>query len=228
MFFSIPVVIMFFAWALLSASLEVHIEGAHGWARNLPTWRRTHGGPAFRVAQVVFMGGRPVTGYHLNMFSLQLVALHLCYAQGVPITWRNEWAILSIFFLVCPTWDFLWFVLNPAYGTKKFTKEHVDWHGGRPWLFGKFPVDYAVGALLSLVFAVLAAEPQKDPLNLINMAGGYFTWALLTYLTKDLVGPWYRRRRVRLLAGNDQPQFETNVDEDADPIEIYPDQDPPA
>ena len=228
MFFSIPAVIIFFAWAFVSASLEVNIEGPRGWAKGLPTWRRKRGGFIFRVARLVLVGGRPFTGYHLSMFSLQILALHLCYAQGVPITWRNEWTILSIFFLVCPTWDFLWFVLNPAYGVKKFKKELVDWYGDRPWLFGKFPVDYAVGALLSLLFAVLAAQPQKDPLNLINMAGGYFTWAILTYLTTDLVGPWYRRRRVRLLAGNDPPQIETNVDDDKGEMpEVFLDQDPP-
>lgn len=228
MLFPFPEAVIFFAWAFLSAALEVNIEGPHGWAKSLPTWRRERGGSAFRVAQFVITGGRPFTGYHLSMFSLQILALHLCYAQGVALSWRNEAAILSVFFLICPTWDFLWFVLNPAYGLKKFAKDTVEWHGDRWWPFGKFPVDYGVSVLLSIAFAVLAAQPQKEPLGLINMAGGYFSWALLTYLTSDLVGPWYRRRRVRLLAGNDPPHLETNVDGEADSPEFFLDEDPPA
>ncbi len=214
MVFSFFQVTAIFFWALLSAALEVNIEGAHGWAKNLPTMRRTRGRGVMRAVQLLVMGGRPITGYHLCMFALQLFAFHLCYLQGMPFTWSRECLTLEAFFLVCPTWDFLWFILNPAYGLKKFTKDDIEWHGDRWWPFGKFPVDYAVAAFLALVFALLAAQPQNDPLNLINVAGSGCLWFALTYLTVDLIGPWYRRRRVRLLAANDPPIVETNADDD--------------
>ncbi len=211
-----------FLWALLSAALEVNIEGPHGWAKSLPTVRRARERGPMRVVQMLIMGGRPVTGYHLCMFALQFGAFHLCYVQGVPFTWSRECLSLEAFFLVCPTWDFLWFVLNPAYGLKKFTKHDIEWHSDRWWLFGKFPVDYAVAALLSLLCAFITAQPQQEPLHFINVTGNYLLWAALTYLTADLIGPWYRRRRVRLLAENDPPIVETNVD-DGDLTVVAPD-----
>ena len=214
MLFSLPEAVVFFAWAFLSAALEVNIEGPHGWATSLPTWRRARGGRVFRIVQLVFMGGRPVTGYHLCMFSLQILALHLCYAQGTPLTWSNECQTLALFFLICPTWDFLWFVLNPAYGVKKFSKEHIEWHAGRWWPFSLFPVDYAVSALLSFAFMFIAIGAYEEPLNIIGLLGFYFLWAMLIALTVDLVGPRYRARRVRLLADNDQPIIEVNMDSD--------------
>ncbi len=203
-----------FLWTFVSAALEVHIEGSHGWAKNLPTWRRDRCNGMLRIAQLVLMGGRPVTGYHFCMFTLQFIAFHLCYAQGLPITWRHEGMILAIFFLVCPTWDFLWFVLNPAYGMKKFTKEHVEWHVGRWWPFGAFPIDYAIGACLSVLFASAALWNNGESQNVIGLAAAYALWAWLIVITVGVIGPWYRRRRVELLAGNDPPAIETNVDDE--------------
>lgn len=211
--FSFLQILAFFLWALLSAALEVHIEGPHGWARSLPTWRRTHGGRLFRFVQAAFFGGRPVTGYHCCMFALQLAAFHLCYFQGTPLTWSNECMTLALFFLVCPTWDFLWFVLNPAYGLKRFKKEEIEWHAGRWWVFGLFPVDYAVGALISLTFMVGAFRPYEDILNGINMVASCFLWAVLLLIATDVLGPWYRARRVQMLARNDSPIVESNVDD---------------
>ena len=54
-------------WTLLLsfffAQLAIQVEGAAGWAANLPTWR---------IAQDwlldLFWGGRPMTGYHAWVF----------------------------------------------------------------------------------------------------------------------------------------------------------------
>ncbi|MCE2871464.1 MAG: hypothetical protein LW714_08670 [Oxalobacteraceae bacterium] len=35
--------------------------------------------------------------------------------------------------------DFLWFLLNPAFGFKRFTKTHANWH--KQWVGGA-PVEY--------------------------------------------------------------------------------------
>ena len=31
--------------------------------------------------------------------------------------------------------DFLWFAFNPAFGLRKFRKEHIWWHAGSWWIF---------------------------------------------------------------------------------------------
>jgi hypothetical protein len=45
--------------AFFFANVEIQIEGAHGWAASLPTWR-------IEKHQLldIFCGGRPMTGYH--------------------------------------------------------------------------------------------------------------------------------------------------------------------
>ena len=60
----------FFLIAFFLAHLEIQIEGPHGWAETLPTWRWD--GP----------GGRrwfekPVTGYHVCLVTLILLCVHL-------------------------------------------------------------------------------------------------------------------------------------------------------
>jgi hypothetical protein len=71
-----------------------------------------------------------------------------------------------------------------------------------------------VSAFLSIVFMVLSVHAYEEPLNVIGLTAFYFLWAMMIALAADLIGPWYRDRRVRLLAGNVPPIVEVNVDSD--------------
>ena len=125
----------------LFALLEVQIEGAQGWAAGLPTWRVTDA-PLLQM----FFGGRAVTGYHVFAFSFMFCVFHLPLAVTGHFCWRMEARILGGLMLFWLIEDFLWFVLNPAYGIARFTPEHVPWHPH--WLLG-VPVDYIVFVALS-------------------------------------------------------------------------------
>jgi len=60
--------------------------------------------------------------------------------------------LLSALFLGCLVEDFLYFIVNPYFGLKKFNSKNVKWHF---WLkLGKFeiPVSY----LLSIILALLS------------------------------------------------------------------------
>ena len=136
------------AWvAFCFAKVEIAIEGEHGWAENLPTWRL----PAESWMSRVFFSGRPVTGYHLWMELFILSMLHLVYAY-VGFSFAIELQILAFFCFLSILEDFLWFVLNPAFGIKKFRKENIWWHKAHWW--GIAPRDYFV---LSVVGALLYA-----------------------------------------------------------------------
>lgn len=113
--------------AILLAYWEVQIEGPRGWAQGLPTWRSE------RPWVTRLLGGRPLTGYHLAMVLTILSLLHL------PLTvvgWsvRTEASILGAFILLLTLEDFLWFVLNPAWGLRRFRPGAIWWHPG--WLLG--------------------------------------------------------------------------------------------
>ncbi len=153
MFFVLGKAVYIFVLALVLAILEVQIEGAHGWAANLPTWR-----PRENKWYVSFykkiMSGKDLTGYHLSMFSFVFLIFHLPFFFGSRWTIAEELKVWSIFFLFIVIWDYLWFVVNPHFTIKNFKGEHVFWH--QKWIW-KFPSDYWFSSLISCLLA-LATE----------------------------------------------------------------------
>jgi hypothetical protein len=129
------------AAAAAFALLEIQIEGGAGWAANLPTWRVEN-----RWTRL-FFSSRPLTGYHLYVHLWVLVMVHLPFALGfAPASWAGEARILAflVFFWIAE--DFLWFVLNPEFGIRRFTRGHIWWHAPTWWWIA--PRDYWVFAPL--------------------------------------------------------------------------------
>lgn len=173
--------IYFFILALSLAILEIQIEGAHGWAKNLPTWR-----PAantwYSKLYAQIMSGKELTGYHLSMFGFVLLVFHLPYIYGYPLDLVNWLKTLSAYLMFVIIWDFLWFVLNPYHPLKNFRKEHIWWH--KSWFLG-LPIDYYLGCLFSLLVLL-------PTLLIINFTPVFYWWVLnwgiLIGLTLTVVG----------------------------------------
>lgn len=112
------------AASLALAALEVQIEGKHGWAADLPT---------FRLKKK--MGEKPITGYHIFIILFTLIIFHfpLFFASW---SWKKEALLFGVFISMWTLEDFLWFVLNPHYGLTKFNKNNKDiwWH--KSWFAG--------------------------------------------------------------------------------------------
>jgi hypothetical protein len=132
----------------LLASEEIQIEGAAGWASSLPTWRI--GG---NWLLDIFWGGRPVTGYHVYIFSCVALFFHFPFVFAWRWHWRAEARALACIALFWVWEDFLWFVLNPAFGIARFAPEFVPWH--HHWLWGA-PTDYWLGSIACAVFSALS------------------------------------------------------------------------
>lgn len=135
--------------ATLFALIEIQIEGADGWAEKLPTWRVKN-----KLTQF-FLGGRPLTGYHLFFFSFILSVAHLPYGLGfLAPTWAAELRIAAfiIFFFIVE--DFLWFVLNPAFGLSKFKASQIWWHTHSWWWI--MPRDYWIFGPIALGLYILS------------------------------------------------------------------------
>ena len=74
-----------FAACIALAFVEIQIEGEHGWAKNLPTWRgqpewAAPGSLFFAMVRNTFRwfsGGNEITGYHLSLMSFLFVILLL-------------------------------------------------------------------------------------------------------------------------------------------------------
>jgi len=123
--------------SLLFAKAEINIEGPAGWAAGLPTWRVEN-----RWTRL-FLGRKPLTGYHAYMFGTLAFLCHVPYFVGLAaLTARSEARVMSFFILFCIVEDFLWFALNPAFGLSRFKADAVWWHRSTWWLFA--PRDYFV------------------------------------------------------------------------------------
>jgi hypothetical protein len=125
------------------ANVEIQIEGAAGWAANLPTWRIDHSWLN------LIWGGKTITGYHVWIFSFMALAFHLPLFLTGTFSWRLEARLLGAVMVFWIVEDFLWFILNPAFGWARFAPAFVPWH--KHWIVG-VPVDYvlslAAGAAL--------------------------------------------------------------------------------
>jgi hypothetical protein len=142
--------------ALLFALVEIQIEGPNGWAASLPTWRIEN-----RWTRL-FYSSKPLTGYHLYTQLFTLVVLHLPFGLGlVPPTWRAEARVLSFFVLFWVLEDFLWFVFNPAFGIKRFRREHVWWHAPTWWWV--LPRDYWIFTPIGVALYILSHRTGLQP-----------------------------------------------------------------
>jgi hypothetical protein len=102
------------ALAYLFARVEVEIEGEAGWAANLPTWRIEE-----HLLLDIFWGGRALTGYHLWMFSFIGLVFHFPLFFMGQWSWQLEATIMASIMLFWIVEDYLWFVINPAFGWRR-------------------------------------------------------------------------------------------------------------
>lgn len=136
-----------FVLAVTLASLEIQIEGKHGWAQDLPTWR-PHKKSWYTKTFTKLSQGKLLTGYHIIFFLLIFLIFHLPFVFGFPFTFENWLRALSLMLFLMVLEDFIWFIINPHYGIKKFFSNEVPWHKKR---FLHFPPDYTIFLSLSLL-----------------------------------------------------------------------------
>lgn len=131
-------IILLLSWvALLGfffAQAEIQIEGAAGWAANLPTWRIER-----HWLLDIFWGGRAMTGYHAWIFPFMALMFHLPLFFTGQWSWRLEARTIACLMLFWLIEDFLWFILNPAYGLAQFSPAYIPWHIHWLWFA---PTDY--------------------------------------------------------------------------------------
>ncbi len=153
--FLFPLQLFILVLSIVTALLEIQIEGPHGWAAALPTWKIEWRWLSF------LNNGKPLTGYHLYLNTVQFLMFHF------PVlftgwSWTLEWTLLAAYCEYFVFWDFLWFILNPYFGWQRFSRAYVWWF--RHWI-GHFPLDYFTLLTTSCAF-ILLRGPSPMPSHL--------------------------------------------------------------
>ncbi len=204
---TLPGTLLLFGYALLFALVEIEIEGKNGWAMHLPTWFRRK--PLYARVYAFLLSGKPLTGYHAVMFFIPLFSFHIGLAFGQPWSWGLEARVLASYLVWNVTWDFLWFLLNPAFGWARFRKGMIWWHGG-PWL-GRLPIDYVNALWMSFVVAALPWFVRGNTWHLRHHAIYVATTLVLVAITA-LAAPLYRRwyLHMRRPGSDERPSLPTS------------------
>jgi len=151
----LPTIAAVFVFAYFVANVEIQIEGAAGWAANLPTWRIA---PNWILD--LFWGGREMTGYHAWMFPCIAFFFHFPLVFSGCWSWRMQARIIGCILLFWIAEDFLWFALNPAFGLAKFVPGNIPWHVH--W-WGPAPTDYWVFlSVAAAMFSLSCAAPRTN------------------------------------------------------------------
>ena len=141
-----------FALCHVLARVEIHIEGAHGWAVNLPTWRW---GPSWWLK---LTNGKELTGYHvwLTLFLIGMFHLPLVFAGFSRALFAK---CVSSYMMVTAAWDLQWFVWNPAWGFTALRTREVPWFRHK---IAGIPVDYFMGYAVSAALTALIWSPGLE------------------------------------------------------------------
>jgi hypothetical protein len=168
----ITISLFWFLVAMSIAIFEIELEGKYGWAEKSATWSRKFMPPkAFRL----FSGARVLTGYHLFLNIFLLLFMHSPFFFGLEFTVIAELNLLATYLVWTIFWDFLWFILNPYYGWKRFTPKAVWWFGEEPWLMNKLPVKYFIQIGISLSLIIISIYLGADT----NLLKNHFVLILL-------------------------------------------------
>ncbi|MBC7416115.1 MAG: hypothetical protein H7327_14400 [Herminiimonas sp.] len=145
------------AWTVLLglffAQVEIQIEGASGWAASLPTWRVEQ-----HWLLDIFWGGRAMTGYHAWVFPFITLFFHFPLVFSGQWSRRGEARVVACIMVFWISEDFLWFVMNPAFGIARFNPANVPWH--KHWI-GAAPTDYWTFTGVALLLLWLSCCPPK-------------------------------------------------------------------
>jgi hypothetical protein len=108
--------------ATIYSLIEIEIEGCNGWAQELPT------------PIVLKIGTKKLTLYHvyMNIF----IFLTISSQFQMMLTFQSFLKTFAYFLQFLLLEDVLWFVFNPFYTMRRYSKPEIWWHSQQPWILG--------------------------------------------------------------------------------------------
>lgn len=153
-------------FSIIYALIEIELEAKNGWMENIPT------------ANMIKMGNKYMTLYHIYMLAI-IVSI---FIYKIKINNLNDLLLIaSCVLLVLFLEDTLWFVFNPYYTIKKYTKKDIWWHSDQLWIFGIPMMNIIIYSLLFLFYYI---TKNKEILN-------NSIYSIYLIILCSLISPYY-------------------------------------
>lgn len=177
------------------AWFEIELEGKYGWSEKTQTWYRSyHGYPKWLR---LFLGKKPLTGYHLPAFAAVVLLAHMHFVMGVVWTWQKELVALATYLAWAPLWDYLWILFNPHYGMGHLGPKNIWWYQYSWWVWGIVPVENVVQWAATLVLAAAGGFVFHQTVFLAGLAA-------LTVIAAFALAPVFARWNRYMHATDDR------------------------
>ena len=126
--------------SLIYSLIEIELEAKDGWMKNIPT------------AHMIWFGNKYMTLYHIYMIILMFVTF--VYQNQMILTLASVLYTISNMILFLFLEDTLWFILNPYFTIKRYTKKDIWWHAAQPWILG-FPMhNYIITMFMIIIWLI--------------------------------------------------------------------------
>jgi hypothetical protein len=116
---------------------------------------------AYRTTLVArhFLGRTRDDRLHAWVFPFIAMFFHFPLFFNGHFSWRAGFRVLACIMLFWIVEDFLWFVLNPAYGLARFEAAAIPWHTRWLWFA---PVDYWVYSVVLIALLWISCRRMKE------------------------------------------------------------------
>ncbi len=135
-----------FAAMIATSFWESHVEGPNVWDKKKYGWKLRFKGFVLKslgVKELVF------SAYHFWLWIITFPILIIVLPQVLlGFSLKFTWFLGGVYIIGSVIEDFVYFIVNPYWGLKKWNSKHTP----HPWLkIGKFefPIPYIIGLLLA-------------------------------------------------------------------------------
>jgi len=126
-------------FSIIYSLIEIELEGKSGWMKNIPT------------ANIIKICNKHMTLYHIYML---LLIITIFFYKSKINNFKDIILIFTYILLVLFLEDILWFVFNPYYTIKKYTKKDIWWHSDQLWICGIPMMNIIIFSLLYISYII--------------------------------------------------------------------------
>jgi len=162
-------------FSTIYALIEIEIEGTNGWMEGLPT------------PGVLKFGTKNMTLYHIYM--LILIIVSVIFQNNMTFSFNSFLYSLTNVLFILFLEDILWFIFNPHFTIKKYSKKDIWWHSKQPWYFGMPLHNYIISLIVLIISYYFYIT--NDPLHSIILNNLIYSYLFI--VLSIILSPIYHK-----------------------------------